>query len=242
MLEVEATVETTGPVARTIKVSVPQETVENELNDAYAKLNLKVQLKGFRKGKVPRRILEQTYGTEVMRDVLSDLIEKACGETIRLNEFDVVAAPRLLDHRYEQGSDLSFEAHLELRPQFELGKYSGLDGVRRVVRVEDSHVDKALASLRERGAVLETVEDRGDIEPGDIVVFDMYGFHEGEAVKGATGEAVQIEVGAGRFPEEFEKQLVGVTRAVKTPITVPFADDHPNEEMAGKTIRFEVTV
>ncbi len=242
MSDIESKVEVTGPVARTIKVSVAAAAVAAELDRSYANLKRKAQVKGFRKGKVPRPILEQHYGEEVLRDVISDLIEKACGEAVRENELNIVAPPRLLDHKYEAGQALEFAAGVELRPEFTLGQYRNLEAVRRVVRVEEQHVDKALVSLRERSAVLETVEDRVNVAPGDIVVFDMYGFHQDEAVKGASGQGIQLEVGSGRFPEDFEKQLVGVTRSIKTPINVSFAEDYANEEMAGKTIRFDVTV
>ncbi len=242
MPDIESTIEETGPIVRNLKVTVAGGRIAAEFDAAFQKLRSSVQLKGFRKGKVPRDILEKHYGEEVQRDVIGSTIESACAEVLREHEFDIVAPPRLLSHDYDEEKGLTFEVRVELRPEFELAEYKGLEGVRRTVRVEEHHVDAAIQALRERMAVLETEEDRVNVEPGDVVVFDMYGFSEGAPVAGTSGEGVQLELGAGRFPEEFEKQMVGVTRAIKTPITVSFPDDHGDENVAGKTVRFDVTV
>ena len=239
---INSTVESTGALARKLLVSVPATRVGAELDKAFKSLAGRAKLKGFRKGKVPRAVLEREYGDEVRRDVVNGLIDSACGEAIESNRLDVVIQPRLLRHDLRQDGGLEFEAEVEVRPQFELGPYKSVEIERKILRVDDSHVAAAIDGLRERMAVLETEADRVNVEPGDVVLFDMYGFHEGEAVSGASGEGIQLEVGEGRFPEDFEKQLVGVTRAIKTPIVVKFEDNHHEESVAGKTIRFDVTV
>ncbi len=239
---VSSTVEPTGALARKLSVSVAAERVDAELGKAFQSLAGRAKLKGFRKGKAPRAVLEREYGEEVRRDVVNGLIDSACGEAIESNQLDVVIAPRLLRHDLKQDGALEFEAEVEVRPEFSLGPYKKFEVQRKIVRVEDAHVQAALEGLRERMAILETESDRVNVEPGDVVVFDMYGFHDGEAVAGASGEGIQLETGKGGFPEDFEKQLIGVTRAIKTPIVVQFADDHHEESVAGKTIRFDVTV
>lgn len=111
-----------------------------------------------------------------------------------------------------------------------------------VARVEDSSVDAALDGLRNRMAVLRIEEDRTTVENGDIVVFTMFGFEGDKPVPGTAGEGLLLEVGSGRFPEDFEKQLVGVVRGERTPLTVTFSEEHQDENVRGKTIRFDVTV
>jgi trigger factor len=241
MSDIQSTIEEAGPVGRTLKVSVSPEHVRASFDKAYKKLQGRAHLKGFRKGKAPRQMLEQTYGAEVERDVLSELIEEGCAETIREHKLDIVTAPRLLKHEYA-GDGLSFEASVDIRPDVNLGQYKGLEVEKLIAKVEDSHVDASLEGLRNRMAVLRAEEDRTTVENGDVVVFTMYGFDGDEAVPGTSGEGLVLEVGSGRFPEDFEKQLVGVTRGVKTPITVSFSEEHGDESVRGKTIRFDVTV
>lgn len=242
MSDIQSTIEETGPIGRTLKVSVSSERVRGSFDKAYRKLQAKAQLKGFRKGKAPRRLLEESYGHEIEKDVLTELIEEGCAFTIREQKLDVVAPPRLLKHEYAAGGDFTFEAAVDLRPDVGLGQYKGLSVEKLVTKVEDPHVEAALSALRDRMAVLQVEEKRATVEKGDIVVFNMFGFDGVEPVPGTTGDGLLLEVGSGRFPEDFETQLVGVTRDVRTPITVVFSDEHADENVRGKTIRFEVTV
>lgn len=242
MSDFQIEVEETGPVARGLKVSVAPERVRTELDRAFSKLGRDVQLRGFRKGKVPRTILEQRFGDEVRQDVFGGLIEEACGEAVRSHKLELAVAPRLETHNYEAGQGLDFEARLELRPVVELGEYRNLEGVRKIARVPDEEVDKAIESLRERLAIVQAEETRTTVEKGDVLTVDMYGFDGDDPVAGTDREGVQIEVGANRFPEEFEAQLVGAVVGEKTAVKVDFEAEHSNPDLAGKNIRFDVTV
>jgi trigger factor len=242
MSEIQSTIEETGPIARTLKVSVSAAHVRGSFDKAYRKLQSRAQIKGFRKGKAPRPMLEQFYGAEVERDVLTELIEEGCAKSIREHGLDIVTAPRLLKHEYAGEGGLAFEAAVDVRPDVRLGQYKGLAVEKLVARVEDSHVEAALEALRGRMAVLHTVTDRSTVQGGDIVQFSMYGFEGDRAVPGTSGEGLMLEVGSGRFPEDFETQMVGVERDQRTPLTVSFPEDHSDENIRGKTIRFEVTV
>jgi len=239
---IQATVQNEGPVKRHLRVEVPAERVRGELDKAYGRLKGRAKVAGFRKGKVPRSVLEREFGAELREQVVQELIEHACARAMVENELDAVTSPRLLSHELDDAMTLKFEAELDVRPQFDLGEYKAMEMVRSIVRVEEDHVDEALRTLRERMAVTQTEEERVNVAVGDVVVFDMYGFAEGEPLENASGEGVQIEVGSGRFPEEFEKQLPGVTRGIQTPIDVHFPDDHRDPELAGKLVRFQVTV
>ena len=242
MAEIESKVEDRGAVKRSLKVQVPAERVSAELDRAYARLRSNARVPGFRKGKVPRNVLEARYGRTVREDVVKALIESACAEVLETHGLDIVSAPMLVDQELEEQGALRFEAEVEIRPEIELGTYKGIDYTRSIQRVTEADVDTAVARLRERMAELRTEEDRVNVAGGDVVVFDMYGFSEGKPIEAASGESIQLEVGSGRFPEGFEKQLVGVTRGIRTPIDVNFPEDHSDPELAGKFVRFEVTV
>ncbi len=242
MIDFHSSVEEQGPVRRVLTVTVPPEHVEREFERAYKRLGGRVRVPGFRKGKVPRRVLEMRFGDEVREEVVTELIEGACADAIKEQGLDVVSRPRLIQHELDEQTGLRFEAMVDIRPHFELKPYKGLAADLRIVRVEEDDVDRAIAALRERYAVLETEEDRVNVAMGDVIVADLAASCDGEPLEQATGEGVQIEVGAGRLPEELEKQLVGVTRGIETPILVRFEQEHPDPDLAGKLVRFDVTV
>jgi len=242
MPEIESSLEKNGPVSCSLRVVVPPERVSTAIEAAFKKLGREVRLPGFRKGKVPRKVLEKEYGARLREDVVHDLVEASCAEALKQHQVLIVSNPELVSHELGENSELRFEARLETQPEFDLANYKGLEAVRRIVRIEDRHVDEAVAHLRERMAELEPESDRVNVAEGDVLVVDMAGSCDGQPVPEASGEGVQLEVGAGRFPEEFEKQLVGVTRGIPTPLHVRFPDDHRSPALAGKLLRFEVTV
>ncbi len=243
MSDFQISIVESGAIIRDLTVSVAPERVRADLDRALAKLGREVRLPGFRKGKVPRKLVEQRFGDDVRQDVFGSLIEEACGEAVREHDLHLAVAPRLESHHYdEQGGGLEFKARLELRPSFALGDYKDLDGVRRITRVTDAEVGSAVESLRERMAVLAAEEDRKVVEPGDIVTVDMYGYDGENPVAGTDREGVQIEVGAGRFPEQFEQQRAGSAGGERSPVFVDFEEDHSNEQLAGRRIRFDITV
>jgi len=241
-LPIECTVEQPGPVTRLLRVAVAPEQVRTAFDTALTRVANRAKIDGFRKGKVPRHVVEKRYGEEVRKDVVQDLVERACGEAIRHHGLRPVANPSLVSQELADDGTLRFEARVEVRPEFVLGEYKGLEVERRIARVEDEHVSRALDSLRERMAVLLTEEERVNVQPGDVVQFDMYAFADGRPIDSASGQGIQLEVGSGRFPEEFERGIVGVTRGIQTPIDVRFPDDHRDQELAGKLVRFQVTV
>jgi len=242
MSDLQVTVKEEGPVKRRLEICVPAARVSKETDEAYRRLAGRVQIQGFRRGKVPRRVLEQRYADEVRGDVVRHLVEESCAEAVRGNSLPVVASPEVVEHTMTDDGALRYVAIVEVRPSFELGEYKGLEIARKINRVDESHVDEMVSRLRERLAVLSTEEERVNVAAGDVIEFDMSATSEGCPIEKASGTGVKMEVGAGRFPEEFEKGILGVTRGIETPIDVHFPADHGDAELAGKLVRFAVTV
>jgi trigger factor len=242
MSELEVSVKDDGPVRRRLEIVVPAPRVQTERERAYKQLAGRAQIAGFRKGKVPRSVLEKEYGPQVEHDVVRHLVEETCADVLREREIRAVASPDVVEHGKTEDGGLRYVAVVEVRPTFELGEYRGLDVVRKIERVEDRHVDEMVERLRDRSAVLETVEERVSVETGDVVEMDMVATSEGKRIDKASGTGIRLEVGSGRFPGTFEEQIVGVTRAIETPIDVAFPDEHGDPELAGKSVRFAVTV
>jgi len=242
MSDLQVTIKEEGPVKRRLEIRVPAARVSEETDNAYRRLGGRVQIPGFRRGKVPRRVLEERYADDVRSDVVRHLVEETCAEAVRDNALPVVASPEVVEHGLTDDGMLRYVALVEVRPSFELGEYKGLTVTRRITRVEDSHVDAMIERLRERLAVLSTEEDRVNVGPADVIEFDMTATADGRTIEKASGTGLKMEVGAGRFPEEFETGILGVTRGIETPIEVRFPADHGDPELADKLVRFAVTV
>jgi trigger factor len=242
MSDLQVTIKEEGPVKRRLEIQVPAVRVTKQTDDAYRRLGGRVQIAGFRRGKVPRRVLEERYGNDVRSDVVRHLVEETCAEVVRERSLAVVASPEVVEHRLTPDGMLRYVAVVEVSPSFDLGEYKGLEVVRKIERVEDAHVDAMVNRLRERLAVLSTEEDRVNVAQGDVIEFDMTATSAGQRIEKASGTSIKMEVGAGRFPDELEKGIVGVTRGIETPIDVSFPSDHGDPELSGKIVRFAITV
>jgi len=242
MSDLQVTIKEEGPVKRRLEIEVPAARVSKETDNAYRRLGGRVQLPGFRRGKIPRRVLEERYADDVRSDVVRHLIEETCADVVREKSLAVVASPEVVEQGPSADGGLRYVAIVEVRPTFDLGEYKGLEIARRIERVEESHVDSMVDRLRERLAVLSTEEERVNVAIGDVIEFDMTATSEGRRIEKASGTGIKMEVGAGRFPEDLEKGVVGVTRGIETPIDVAFPTDQGDPELEGKTVRFALTV
>ncbi len=243
MAGIQAKVKKNDSVSRVLVVSVDSERVEAEMTTAFGNIASKAKVKGFRKGKAPREVLEQEYGGEVREDVIGRLIEDAFIEVVREHELDIVGPPHLTSREYQPAEGLKFEATVEIRPKVKLGRYKRSKADRKVARVEDDQVNEAMESLRQRMAVLEAEEDRVNVQAGDVITMDMYASLEGQPLDRYTRDGQQVEVGSGSLPDDFERGLLGVTRSIPTPIDVRFPENNGEDsEVAGRLVRFQVTV
>ena len=143
----EITVEEISPLTRKLKIQLPAEDVAKEIEAAYSKLKSEVHLKGFRKGKVPRRILEQNYGPKVQAEVGEKLVQATYFDAIEQQKLDVVAHPEIKAHNFGPDGTFVYEAEVDTRPQFELQQYKGLEIEKPEIAVDDSEVDEGLSLL-----------------------------------------------------------------------------------------------
>lgn len=237
----EITVEEISPLTRKLKVLLPAEDVTKELDAAYSKLKSEVHLKGFRKGKVPRRILEQNYGTRVQAEVGEKLVQATYFDAIEQQKLDVVAHPEIKAHSFGNDGTFVYEAEVDTRPQFELQKYKGLEIEKPDITVDDSEVDEELAGMRKEMAPLRSVDGRG-LAMDDIGIVDFQGFHNGEPIPQVKGTAVSVDIGSGRNGKEFEEKLIGLSKGDESSFEIDFPPESPNPVLAGKKVEFKITV
>jgi trigger factor len=221
---------------------VPVEEFDQALDQAFKKVSKDVEIPGFRKGKIPRKLFESRFGVESLYQdavdiVLPDAYVKAIDET----GIEPVAQPEVDIETIEKGQPLVFTATVTVKPEVTLGNYKGLEVEEESVEVTDEDVDHEIDHQREHHAEL-VVKEEGKIEEGDTVVMDFEGFMDGEAFDGGKGENHSLEIGSGQFIPGFEEKLIGKESGEDTEIEVTFPEDYHAEELAGKDATFKVKI
>lgn len=223
-----------------IEVAAPE--VDIALARAYRKMVQKVNLPGFRKGKVPRRILESKYGSEILHEEALEILvppayqqalEEADVEPIEQPEFDLV--------QMEEGKPLIVHITVEVLPPVELGQYKGVAVEQEEVVISAEQIDQTLQSLREQHARLVPKEEGAALD-GDLVMIDFKGFVDDEPFTGGEAENYSIEIGSSSFIPGFEEQLIGSVTGEEKEMKVSFPEDFRKEDLAGKEALFKVTV
>ncbi|MDG5786898.1 trigger factor [Evansella sp. AB-P1] len=225
-----------------LTVEVDSERVDNALDEAFKKVVQKVNIPGFRKGKVPRKMFEQRFGVESLyQDALDILLPQAYSEAIEESGIEPVDRPDIDVDQMEKGENLIFKATVTVKPEVKLGEYKGLEVKASDTTVTDEDVEGELKQLQERQADLVVVED-GEVATGDTVVMDFEGFVDGEAFEGGQAENYSLEIGSGQFIPGFEDQLVGKKAGEDIEVNVEFPADYHSEELAGKPALFKVKI
>lgn len=224
----------------TIELSVDK--LEEALQKAYLQQKNKIRLPGFRKGKVPRNMVEKMYGPEIFfEDAANQLIRENYGDAADESGVDIVSRPTIDIVQIEKGKPFIFTAEVAVRPEVTLGKYKGVTVTKIDTSVSEEEIDEAVEAERLNNARAVTVEDRA-IAEGDTAVIDYEGFVDGEPFEGGKGENHSLEIGSHSFIDTFEEQLIGKTNGEETEVNVTFPEDYHAEELAGKPAVFKVKI
>jgi len=237
----QVTVNEVGGLTKKLKIVLPKEEVSKELDAGFRKIKNEARIKGFRRGKVPRHILEQTYGQRVRAEVAEKLVQATYFDAVEKEKLDVVAHPEIKTPVFGEDGSFSYEAEVDTRPQFELENYKGIEIEKEQVAVTEEEISSEIEKLRKEMAPLRSVEGRS-VQEGDIVIVDFDGFHEGEQIKQVHGENVNVDVGTGRHGQEFENKLIGMKKGDDSSVEVDFTPDSPNPVLAGKKVEFRIKV
>lgn len=225
-----------------LTIEVAPEELEKAIEGAYQKNKSKISVPGFRKGKVPRQMIERMYGKEVFyEDAVNALIPEAYEKAVDECEEEIVSSPKIEVEQVEAGKPFIFTAEVALKPEVKLGKYKGVKVEKADTEVTDEEVDKEIDKERESNARNIDVTDRA-VKDGDIVTLDFEGFVDGTAFEGGKGENYPLTVGSGTFIPGFEEQLVGAEIGKETEVNVTFPEDYQAEDLKGKAAVFKCTV
>ena len=225
-----------------LEITVDEEEIKVGMERASRELAKKVKVPGFRKGKVPRNVIEARFGKgAIMEEALDNILPEAYAKAVEENGIEPIDTPEINIVEADPEKPLVFEATVQLRPQAELGVYKEVEVEKEDYEVTEDDVDRAIERLRERHSTMVTVEDR-PAESGDQLVIDFKGFLEGEAFEGGTAEGYSLELGSGSFIPGFEEQLIGTNPKEEKDVNVVFPEDYHAEQLAGKEVVFKVTV
>lgn len=225
-----------------LKVTVPAEKVDKALDQAFKKVVKKINVPGFRKGKVPRPIFEQRFGVEALyQDAVDILLPEAYGEAIDETGINPVAQPEINVTQIEKGKDFEFEATVTVEPEVQLGDYKGLEIEKQDSELTDEDLQEAIDHSLGHLADMVVKED-GAVENGDTVNIDFDGYVDGEQFEGGQADGYDLEIGSGSFIPGFEDQLVGVKTGEEKDVVVTFPEEYHAEELAGKEATFKTKV
>jgi len=238
---VEVTVESLSSVKKRLGIALPPEEVRAEIDQAYRGLQQHARIKGFRPGRVPRPILERHYGEQVRSEVIGRLIEDSYARALAEHNLRAVTRPEISAEEIGPETGLRYSVTIEIKPEFEVAGWDGLEVERAVAPVSEDSVDRHLERLRESFAQMARV-DRDGVERGDLVEIGYTGVVEGHALPGASAPSRIIEIGSQTFPPPFEEELVGRRRGESVHIAVPYPPHHHSADIAGKTVTFRVEV
>jgi trigger factor len=235
----QVTVESTGSLERKLRVELPIERVEREVDSRLKSVGKNAKIKGFRPGKVPPQVVRKRYGKQIRQEVLADLMQKSYSDALMQEKLNPAGAPKIVQQD-ENGKHFAYVATLEVMPEVALRDLDKINVEKPEISIEDADVDAMIEKLREQKATWSEV-DRAS-KDGDRVVCDFTGTLKGEAIQGGIGKNVPVVLGQGQMLPDFEKGLAGVKAGEDKSIKVKFPKDYHAEELQGKKVDFEIKV
>jgi trigger factor len=223
-----------------LEVEVPAEQVDVALDQAFKKVVTKVNVPGFRKGKVPRAIFDRKFGVQSLyNDAIEILLPEAYAKAVEETGINPVDQPDVDIVAFDKGQSFVFKAKVIVKPEVELGNYKGLDVSFAPATVTEEELAEELTRLQNRHAELVVLEE-GTVEAGDIAIIDFEGFIDGVAFEGGKGEQHSLEIGSNSFIPGFEDQVIGMAKEDSRDIEVTFPENYHSDEFAGKAAVFKV--
>ncbi|MGM0880016.1 MAG: trigger factor [Bacillota bacterium] len=223
-----------------IDVEVEAEQVAQALDQAFKKVVQKVNVPGFRKGKVPRGIFESRFGIESLyQDAIDILLPDAYSDAVKENNLQPVDRPEIDVEQFAKGQTFKFKAKVIVKPEVTLGDYKGLEIEAVASEVTEEEIAAELERLQQRHAELSVIEE-GAAQNGDITVIDFDGYVDGEQFEGGKSERYSLELGSGSFIPGFEEQVVGMQIGDYKDVEVTFPESYHAENLAGKQAVFKV--
>lgn len=234
-------VEDINSVKKRLHVEVPREDVARELQGAFRKLSKEATIKGFRKGKIPKKILEKHFGEKIESEVTNKLITSTFIKALENKKVDPVSRPEIAAQHLKEGQVFKYSATFEITPQIKVEGYKGLVVESKDIKVTEKEVDENLEALRDRHAQWRETEN-GEVIKGNLAIIDFEGFVDGKPMENGTSSDFSFEVGSGTLFPAFEDQVVGMKIGETKELNVTFPKDYNNSSLIGKDAVFNVSL
>jgi trigger factor len=234
------TVESTGALERRMRVELPAERIEKEVENRLKSVGRTAKIKGFRPGKIPPNVVRKRYGVQIRQEVLTDLMGQSYRDAVAQENLNPVARPKIEPVASNDGKGFAFVATFEVLPEVKLKGLDKIKVTRPDVQITDQDCDDMLENLRRQKATWKTVERKS--KDGDRVIVDFDGTLKGEPVKGGKGTEVSVVLGQGQMLADFEKGLLGLAAGDESRFKVKFPKDYHAEDLASKKVDFAVKV
>jgi trigger factor len=231
------TVESTGALERRMRVELPIEPIEQQVNSRLQSVGRTAKIKGFRPGKVPPKVVRQRYGKQVREEVLGEILQKSYSDAVMQQNLHPAGGPRI-ETEDEDGKTFAYVATFEIMPEIALKDLDKIKIEKPDVQIDDSDVDDMLMNLRTQKATWETVERKS--KDGDRVVVDFVGELNGEAFQGGQGTEIPVILGEGQMLPDFEKGLKGIKAGDEKTFKVKFPKDYHADDLAGEKADFTI--
>jgi trigger factor len=236
----QVSVEAGEGLERKLKIQIPTETVDMQVESRLKSMLPRVKIDGFRPGKVPLKVVRQHYGEQVFQEVAGELMQNSFRDALAQENLNPAGDPSISTDSLKQGEPLEFTVTFEVYPEIELAPVTGMKLEKIKSSVTDADVDKMIETLRkQRSSWTEVERAAGD---NDKVTVDFRGMVDGEAFDGGSAESVPVVIGSGSMIPGFEDNLRGLKAGDETTFKVNFPDDYKAEHLAGKEAEFAVTV
>ena len=227
---------------RKLSFIVPVEKVNASFANAYAGLQKRVAMPGFRKGKTPMNIIKQKYKDQITPEVVEKIVNDAYFNALQEHKLDPVAMPQIQFDNIQENQNFAFTAQLEVRPEIKISKIAGLEIEKEILTVEDKDVDLMIKGLRDNRAKLVAISETRPAQKGDTATIDFEGFVDGSALENGAGNNYPLELGSNSFIEGFEEGIVGMNVGDKKELSLSFPNPYHDEKLAGKAVMFKVSL
>jgi trigger factor len=236
------TIENLSSVKKKINFEIPADRVAAEFEKVYEQVAKVASLKGFRKGKVPRSVVEKHFSDRIGDEVLRNLIGETCYRTMQENRIAPIGVPEIESGDLVKGEALTYSATVEVVPEIDLKKYKGLAVKREAFHADPGVIDERLSKMQENMAQLKPAPEGKAGDNGDFVTMDFTGYVDGVPFENGAAEDFQLEIGSGRFIPGFEEQVIGMKAGEERKITVTFPQEYGKEDLAGKDAAFDIRI
>lgn len=227
---------------REYRVVCSAEEIEKRVSERLQALSQQVRMPGFRPGKVPLALLRKRYGPSVMGEILEKMVEEGSRRVVEAHELKPALRPKIEVTSFDQGKDLEFTIDLEVLPEVPEVDLGAIELVRYVAEPDEERVRKSIENLAEARRRYEPPAEPRPAQEGDQVVIDFVGYRDGEPFEGGSANDLPVVIGSGSMLPGFEEALIGKSPGDRFEVELVVPEDHPNRELAGKTLRFEGTV